>query len=270
MAQINFDASQYAPDGGGFEAIPSGWYSAVISKSELKPTKDGSGSYLQVDFNVIDGPHKDATVIARLNISNPSEKAQKIGCGQLSAICHAVNVMYVQDSSQLHNIPMKIRVKYIEPRGEYEANNDVIGFKNANYVPPTTPASTGSATVPSANPMTNQPWSQPPANVQIPQPAVMPMAQTAMPPQMAPTVPPQAPVYQQPAPIPQQAPVVAPAAPVAPWGQAPAQAGAEMPAWATAPAPAEQPAAPMQQQPVQQQVPMSNLPGQQATPPWQQ
>ena len=41
-----------------FEPVPAGKYLAVITESEMKPMKSGSGNYLQLTFEIIDGPHK--------------------------------------------------------------------------------------------------------------------------------------------------------------------------------------------------------------------
>ncbi len=58
MANLNnFNANQVEPTS-NLEAIPAGKYLAVITESELKPTKSGSGSYLQLTFQVLEGEYK--------------------------------------------------------------------------------------------------------------------------------------------------------------------------------------------------------------------
>jgi hypothetical protein len=58
MANLgNFDASQVDP-ASSFDPIPAGKYLATITESETKPTKNGSGSYLQLTFRILDGPYK--------------------------------------------------------------------------------------------------------------------------------------------------------------------------------------------------------------------
>ena len=55
MANLNgFDANHVEPTG-NFEPIPAGKYQAAITESEMKPTKNGGGSYLQVTFTITDG-----------------------------------------------------------------------------------------------------------------------------------------------------------------------------------------------------------------------
>jgi hypothetical protein len=58
MANLgNFNANNVEP-ATDFEPIPSGKYLAVIVSSEMKPTKSGSGSYLELQFQLLDGPFK--------------------------------------------------------------------------------------------------------------------------------------------------------------------------------------------------------------------
>ena len=61
-----------------FDPIPAGKYVAVITASEVKPNKAGTGSYLQFTFQVIEGEFKNRILWARLNLDNPNETAVKI------------------------------------------------------------------------------------------------------------------------------------------------------------------------------------------------
>ena len=75
MANLNgFNANEVEP-AGSFEPIPAGKYPAAITESEMKPTKNGSGSYLQLTFTVTDGPYKNRVLWARLNLNNPNATA---------------------------------------------------------------------------------------------------------------------------------------------------------------------------------------------------
>ena len=70
MANLNgFDAATVDP-ATDFEPLPAGKYLAVITDSEMKPTKAGTGHYLQMTFQVIDGPFKNRLLWSRLNPAN--------------------------------------------------------------------------------------------------------------------------------------------------------------------------------------------------------
>src|SRR5262245_6787564 len=123
MAQLNFDARQVAPDT-GFDTVPAGWYNVMADGSEVKPTKNGDGAYLQVSFKILDGQFANRKLFARFNLRNASPVAQEIGHKQLSAFAHAVGHLVVADSSELHGKPLKVKVKIRKDQsGEYEDQN---------------------------------------------------------------------------------------------------------------------------------------------------
>jgi hypothetical protein len=109
MAAINFNAAEVAPQT-AFDPLPPGNYVAVITESEEKATKAGTGSYLQLTFEVVEGQYQGRKVWARLNLNNPNDQAVAIARAELSAICHAVNVIDLKDTTQLHDLPMAIRL----------------------------------------------------------------------------------------------------------------------------------------------------------------
>ena len=110
-----FNANEVEP--ADFDALPSGKYLAMITESEMKPTSAGTGRYLQLTFQVLDGPCRNRRVWARLNLENPNAQAVQIARGELSAICRAVGVMTPKDSCELHNLPLIISVKCTETQG---------------------------------------------------------------------------------------------------------------------------------------------------------
>jgi hypothetical protein len=264
MAQLNFNAAEVAPDAGRADPIPAGWYIAAMEKSELKPTKDGTGSLLACTFGVLDGQYKGRKVFFNFNLRNANPQAQEIAYKQFSAVCHAIGHLMVGDTAELHNRPLKIRVKVRPADAQYEAANDITAFKNVNE--PTGDAPTAPQAAPSFMP---PPPAAPPQAWAPPAAAPAPQAWAPPPAAMSPAAPPQ----QQWAPQP-------PAAPPAAMPPAPAQqpswqppAGAQPQPWA---APAQAPASPPAAAPVPP-MPPANMPpawapppAQGGTPPWMQ
>lgn len=245
MAQLNFDARQVDPQQ-SFEPIPAGWYNMMIVESEMKPTSNGQGAYLQLSLKVVDGQYAGRQVFDRLNLQNQNPVAAEIAYKRLSAYCHATGVIQVQDSQQLHGIPLKARVSVrTDSTGQYDPSNEVKAVKHINEETGTTaaPAQQGFQAPPQQFPQQGfqqpqqapqQQWQQPPAQQapapqQFQQPAQQPQFQQPAPQQApaqggAPT-PPWMQGQQAPAqaaqPAPQQAPQAAPAAgPTPPWAQA--------------------------------------------------
>lgn len=128
MANLNnFDANNVDPSV-ALDPIPAGKYIAVVTETEMKPTKAGGGKYLQLTFQIIDGDYKGRLVWARLNLKNKSEMTVKIARGELSAICRAVGVMAPKDSIELHNIPLEINVGLKKRDDNGEFTNVIKGY----------------------------------------------------------------------------------------------------------------------------------------------
>jgi hypothetical protein len=130
MAQLggSFDASGVAPKQ-DFELLPPGDYPVMIVKSDMVPTKDGTGQRLTLELDVIDGPMKGRKLFDGLNLVNKSEKAVEIAERTLSAICHAVGVLNVSDSEQLHGRAMLAVVKVRPAEGAYGPKNEIATYK---------------------------------------------------------------------------------------------------------------------------------------------
>lgn len=127
MATLDFNANDVEPTA-VFDPLPAGKYLAAITLSEMKPTKAGNGSYLQLEFTVLDGACKGRKVWDRLCINHPNDLTQKIARGNLSAICRAVGVMQPRDSVELHNLPLVITVKCKKRDDTGEVTNEVKGY----------------------------------------------------------------------------------------------------------------------------------------------
>jgi hypothetical protein len=111
MADLSgFDANQVEPSN-DLDPVPAGKYLAVITESEMAPNKAGTGHYLKLTFQIIEGAFKNRLLWTRLNLDNPNATAVQIARGELSAICRAVGVLAPSDSVELHNLPLVIHVK---------------------------------------------------------------------------------------------------------------------------------------------------------------
>jgi hypothetical protein len=119
-----FNAAEVEPQQ-SLEPIPAGWYRAVITASEEKPTKAQTGSFLMLTLEVIEGQHQGRKVFDRLNLNNPNATAVEIAQGTLSSICRAVGVMTPRNSSDLHDKPFMVKLAVKPADGQYSASNDI-------------------------------------------------------------------------------------------------------------------------------------------------
>ena len=147
MELNGFDANNVDP-AESREPIPAGWYKVVISESEEKPTKAQTGSYLQLQMEVIEGDHAGRKVFDRLNLNNPNSTAVEIAQRTLSSICRAVGVMTPRDSSDLHDKPLMAKVKVRPARDGYDANNEIGEYAAQDKSAPADTQSGGASTPP--------------------------------------------------------------------------------------------------------------------------
>ena len=156
-----FDANSVQPSS-AYEPLPQGDYEVMIVDSNMESNKAGTGQFLKLQLQVIAGPRTNAVLFVRLNLVNPNPKAVEIAQRDLSAICHAVGVLQVTDSTQLHNRPFIARVT-VKDDLQYGLSNEVKGYKPLGHAQPAAPAAapapTYAAPAPAAAaPAGNAPW----------------------------------------------------------------------------------------------------------------
>lgn len=134
MAALNFNAAAVEPQQ-SFDALPPGRYEAIISESEMKDTKAGTGQYLQLTFTVVGGQHEGRKLWSRLNLVNPNATAVQIAERELSAICHCVGILVPQDSEELHDALLVIDViQELNPMSGQQTNR-IKGYSQATSAP---------------------------------------------------------------------------------------------------------------------------------------
>jgi hypothetical protein len=135
MATINFNAANVEPQQ-SFDALPAGRYEVIITDSEMKDTKAGTGEYLQLTMEVIgDSKHAGRKLWSRLNLVNPNATAVGIAERELSAICHCVGIITPADSEELHDRPLIVDViQELNPMSGQQTNR-IKGYSQADGSP---------------------------------------------------------------------------------------------------------------------------------------
>lgn len=200
MVALNFNASQVKPNV-ALDAIPSGIYPVMITSSVEKPTKNGAGSYIELEMTIQGGDFANRKVFDRLNIKNQNQQAVDIAYSTLSAICHVTGRLDITATEQLHGIPfMAVVNKRVRddlpppaPGEQPQYSNEVKGYKDIRGNDPGHAGNTqggGAATPQWAN-------GQQPQQVQQ-QPQFQPQQTFQQPQQQQPQQPQQQNVQQQP------------------------------------------------------------------------
>lgn len=155
MTSLNFDATQVEPQQ-AFELLPAGTYVAQVVDSEIVDTKSGTGQMLKLTWSICEGEFVNRKLFGRINIANTSAEAERIGRAQLSALCHAAGVLRLQDSTELHMRPVRIKVKVREDKtGQYEPQNEISGYLPLDGKPAAPTARPAAAPAPAKS---SAPW----------------------------------------------------------------------------------------------------------------
>ena len=118
-----------------YEPIPAGWYEAEVAKSEMKDTKSG-GKMLSVQFRILEGEHEKRIVYANFNLVNPNPTAVEIAQRELGNLVHACGLDEIEDSTEIHGIPIAIRVKIQDGTPAYpEPRNAIAVYKPLSEIP---------------------------------------------------------------------------------------------------------------------------------------
>jgi len=152
MATLNFKASAIKVEerSNSFDPLPAGQYELMITRSATKPTKAGTGSYLELEMQVIGGQHSGRRHWERLNLDNPSQQTVKIAEEQLARLCNALGIDDVNDSEQLHDLPFLADVA-IDKKDS--TRNVIYGYRAVGGAPAATKPAPRPAAVPK-----NRPW----------------------------------------------------------------------------------------------------------------
>lgn len=149
MVQLRqqFNSADVEPNTGVYEPMPTGWYPAEIESDEEKATKANLAAkentslpscddcYINMIFTLVGDKFAGRKVFKMLNLQNKSQEAMEIAYRDLSAICHATGKVAINNTGELHKIPMMIHLKMVpavlnkDNSVKYEAKNEVNGFK---------------------------------------------------------------------------------------------------------------------------------------------
>lgn len=120
-----------------FEPLPAGEYTVEIVDSDVKPTRAGTGELIAMTLRVVDGEYENRRIWTNINHRNSNPKAQMIGEKQLAQIKHAIGMEHgLEDTVDLHNIPMRAVVVVEEGSNGYGPRNSIKAYKPLENAPP--------------------------------------------------------------------------------------------------------------------------------------
>jgi len=134
--EFNFNAAE-APANPGYGPLPAGEYTMIITRTDIKPTKAGTGEYLECVMEVVEGKSAGRKHWERFNVSNPNKTAEDIAKAALGNLCMAIGLDNVTDTDQLHDrmFVAKVAIDRKDPE-----RNRIMGYSPAAQAAPARPA----------------------------------------------------------------------------------------------------------------------------------
>ena len=149
-----------------YDLLPEGWYDATITKADVGQTKAGTGTKIDVRYDITGPTQQGRVIFGSLNIRNPSVEAERIGREQLGELMRAIGLQRVQDSDELigGNVCIKIRIKKASAKdianGYTQDRNEIAGWKAISGSTPAMPKAPGSASAAPASASAKPPWAK--------------------------------------------------------------------------------------------------------------
>ncbi len=101
ISGFDFDPTTIEPQR-PMEPVPAGPHSVVITETELRETKAGNGTYLQITMEIVGGEHAGRRLWDNINLRHPNEQAVEIGRRRLSTICRILGIDRLPNTEMLH------------------------------------------------------------------------------------------------------------------------------------------------------------------------
>lgn len=149
MAQFQFNVAE-APEAQAprtFGPLPEGAYEMVITRSDIKATKAGSGHYIELEMQVTSGEHSGRRIWERLNIDNPNKTAEDIAKQALASLISALGLSDMQDTEQLHDKPFQA---FVEIDRKEPTRNRIVGYGSTGPAKPFPAAKPAAPAAPAA------------------------------------------------------------------------------------------------------------------------
>jgi len=128
LLDFEFNVDSLPVSESSYEPIPAGWYTANIKNAEIRQTKNGTGQYIAVRYDIEGPSHSGRVIFGNINIKNANPKAEEIGRQQLGEVMRAIGLSVVRDTDQLIGGMLQIKVDISHQDG-YELRNEVRGYK---------------------------------------------------------------------------------------------------------------------------------------------
>jgi hypothetical protein len=121
MAEFTFDPHRHAA-GAALELLPDGQYQMSIIDSERRTPRSGDGEYIQLALRVTSGTYEGRVIFHRLHVVTINATTRRIAEAELASICRAAGINKLNDTTQLHGIPIIVTLGHRRDAGGQTLN----------------------------------------------------------------------------------------------------------------------------------------------------
>ncbi|GIW83241.1 MAG: hypothetical protein KatS3mg105_5048 [Gemmatales bacterium] len=134
---MSFDFSSFNPAenlDSSFDVLPAGDYLVVVIEASVKKTKEGTGEYLAITMEVIDGEYLGRRIWHNIMLVHPNEAAVQIGKRHLAELCISAGLNRLTSELDLINRTALVAIK-VAKRDDGTLRNEVRSYKKIGHTP---------------------------------------------------------------------------------------------------------------------------------------
>jgi hypothetical protein len=157
--QVNVEEAQ--KQGNGDDVLPPGRHLMECTFCDIKPTKAGNGSYIQVELTGVEGEVIGKRVTERFNWTNPNPKAVEIGKQQFDKLVYNMGLTSVTSTEALLGKRVGVESEPYEDSFTNDSGEQVKVMRNKikKYLKPEGDSSQAQTEPPASAPASQQkPW----------------------------------------------------------------------------------------------------------------
>lgn len=162
MAEHSFGNLDNVEASGSYEPIPPGVYTLRSVEQEMRDTKSGTGSFLAVQFEVVDGDFEGRRVFQNFNLVNANSQAVEIALREIKSWLAACGQpcggeLTMSKINALEGARFRAKVGIEKDKsGQYEDRNKIARFIESDGAASSPPAAPVADAPPSG--ASKKPW----------------------------------------------------------------------------------------------------------------
>jgi hypothetical protein len=108
--------------------LPIGQYLVSIIDSETRDNSNGTGDYLSITYEVIEGEHQGRKIFENLTLNHTNQQAVDIGRAKLKRLVKTVGFNGISDSSELHGQNLTVKVGQRKRKDTGDLANEIKAY----------------------------------------------------------------------------------------------------------------------------------------------